>query len=177
MKDGLIGFQIPILGLEQGLHHYDFQCDKAFFDSFEKSLVEDGEFKVSLDLEKKLDNIEMNFAIDGFIRTSCDRCTAPILLPVAGTAHLLLKYAEKESEEDEIIFIVRDRDSFNVADFIHESIVLSLPFSNTYNCEEDDPKPCDDKVLAVLKEQTKKIKPKKEENPIWESLKDLNLDN
>lgn len=177
MKDGLIAFQIPILGLEQGLHHYDFECGDEFFNSFEKTLVENGNFDVHLVLDKKMDNIEMDFTFRGFINTSCDRCTAPIRLPVSGNANLLLKYAEKEAEEDEIVFIVRDRDSYNVADFVHESIELALPFSNTYDCEKEVPKPCDQKVLDLLKEQSKKTKIKKEENPIWDTLKDLNLEN
>jgi len=128
-------------------------------------------------LDKKADTIEMVFNIQGTIETIRDRCTAPISLPITGNALLVLKYAEKESEEDEIVFITRDRDSFNIADFLHESIELLLPFSNTYDCENTTPKPCDEKVLELLKAQSKKIKIKKEDNPIWDSLKDLNLEN
>lgn len=177
MKDGLLPFQIPILGLELGPHSYHYICNDEFFASFEKTLVESGAFEVELELEKNANDIEMNFSISGFLHTDCDRCTAAIRLPLSGEAELVLKYGEKESEDNEIIFITRDRDSYNVADFIHESIELLMPFSNTYDCENDDPMPCDFKVLNLLEEQAKKIKTKKEENPVWDSLKDLNLDN
>lgn len=177
MKDGFISFQIPILGLDQGEHRYNFRCENDFFASFEKTLVDNGLFEVEMVLDKKVDTIEMVFNIQGTIETICDRCTAPISLPIKGNALLVLKYAEKESEEDEIVFITRDRDSFNIADFLHESIELLLPFSNTYDCENTTPKPCDEKVLELLKAQSKKIKIKKEDNPIWDSLKDLNLEN
>lgn len=177
MKEGLIAFQIPILGLELGHHSYQYTCNNNFFTSFETTLVDKGEFEVRLELEKMADNIEMIFFISGVLLTDCDRCTAAIRLPIAGEAQLVLKYGEKESDDNEIVFITRDRDSYNVADFIHESIELLLPFSNTYECEKDDPMPCDFKVLDLLKEQAKNIKTIKTENPVWDSLKDLNLDN
>ena len=177
MKDGLLPFQIPILGLALGHHSYQYTCNDDFFASFEKTLVEKGEFEVVLGVEKRTNDIEMNFFFFFVLNTDCDRCTAAIQLPINGEAQLVLKYGEKESDDNEIIFITRDKDSFNVADFIHESIELCLPFSNTYDCEKDNPMPCDFKVLDLLKEQAKNIKTKKTENPVWDSLKDLNLDN
>lgn len=176
MKEGLVAFQIPVYGIEQGVHSYHFHCGDSFFASFEKSLIENGEFEVDMSLEKKSDTIELAFSIHGNIMTNCDRCTARIQLPIKGDAELMLKYAEHEKEEDEIVFISRDRDTYDVSEFLHQSIELLLPMSNTYDCENDNPRPCDDRVLEVLNEQSKKTKTKEEENPLWDQLKNLNLD-
>ena len=175
MQEGFLPFNLPILGLHQGIHIYEFQCDQSFFKSFDTSLVEEGNFHVDLSLDKKIDMLILNFSFKGAIATSCDRCLAPIQLPVEGGQQLILKYAEGISDDDEIVFIEKDLDHYNVAEYIHEIIELSLPIINKYDCEAEKNPPCDFKVLKVLEERS--TKEDKEENSLWDSLKNLNINN
>ncbi|HMG16336.1 MAG TPA: hypothetical protein VK590_12850, partial [Saprospiraceae bacterium] len=94
---------------------------------------------------------------------------------VKGSEQLILKYAEGVSDDVDIIFIEKDRDHFNVAEYIHEIIELALPIINKYDCEVEKVRPCDFKVLEVLEEQSGLEN--KEENPLWDSLKNLNINN
>ena len=173
MKEGFLPYDLPILGLLPGTHTYEFQMDQDFFNLFEKSLVEEGKFNVDLVLEKKTDMILLDFTFQGTVNASCDRCLAPIQLPVEGSHQLILKYGQAKEEDEDVVFIERDQDHYNVAEFIHEIIELGLPISNTYDCRSEKIRPCDESVLKVLEEQ--QTKEMKDENPLWDSLKNINI--
>ena len=173
MKEGFLPYNIPILGLLPGTHEYEFQIGNDFFEMFEKSLVEDGNFKVDLILEKKTDMIILDFTFSGNVGTACDRCLASINLPVEGEHQLILKYGQPKAGDEEVVFIERDQDHYNVAEFIHEIIELGLPISNTYDCRSEENRPCDESILQKLEEQQRKEM--NDENPLWDSLKNINI--
>ncbi len=174
MKSVFLPLQIPILGLNEGIHNYTFSCGHEFFQEFEDSLIHDGDFEVKLVLDKKSTLIELNFQYQGSMTLSCDRCLTPISFPLESKSILWLKYADKDKEEeDEIVFIKRDTDHFNVADYIHETLCLSLPISIRIDCESMDPKPCDMKVLSKLIDNSRIEK--QETNPLWDSLKNIDI--
>ncbi len=175
MQEAFLPFNLPILGLHQGIHEYEFRCDPAFFKLFEKSLVESGNFHVNLSLDKKIDMLVLDFGFTGAVAATCDRCLAPIQLPVEGGDQLILKYADGVSDDVDIIFIQKDRDHYNVAEYVHEIIELALPIINKYDCEAEKIRPCDFKVLEVL--EARSAIENKEGNPLWDSLKNLNIDN
>jgi uncharacterized protein len=174
-------FSLPIKGLKNGVHEYDFAIGSDFFKNFESSPVEEGNFNVHLTLDKRDSFFELSFDIDGTIRTECDRCTATIDLPVVDSQYLTVKYSIEEKEEDaEIAYITHDTSEFNVAKYIYEYISLAVPFHKAYDCENDDPMPCDFDVLnrinpTPLESESEPIDKKK--NP-FDDLKGLfNSDN
>lgn len=141
-------FSLPIKGLKNGVHEYDFEIGSDFFKNFESSPVEEGNFTVHLTLDKRDSFFELSFDIDGTIRTECDRCTATIDLPVVDSQYLTVKYSIEEKEEDaEIAYITHDTSEFNIAKYIYEYISLAVPFHKAYDCENDNPMPCDFDVL------------------------------
>jgi uncharacterized protein len=174
MKSVFLPLQIPIYGLNEGIHNYTFGCDHGFFEAFEDSLIHDGDFEVKLVLDKKSTLIELNFQYIGSVTLSCDRCLAPITFPLETQSLLYLKYSDSEKEsEDEIVFIKRDTDHYNVADHIHETLCLSLPISVRIDCESMDPKPCDMKVLSKLIDNSRIEE--QETNPLWDTLKNIEI--
>ena len=44
---------IPFIGLTEGLHQFEFEIDSTFFEQFDYSIIEEGDFKIKVDFEKK----------------------------------------------------------------------------------------------------------------------------
>jgi uncharacterized protein len=169
--DPMVEFSIPIQGLESGQHAFRFYITSDFFQHFDQSLVEEGQFEVALQLEKRTDMISCIFDVTGHMTTQCDRCLETIQLPIARQVPLLFKYADEEREEDEVVFIPRGIAELNMAKYIYEIIGLSVPLVRQYPCDEDENAPCNEDMLDILDE----FRPDggDEDNPIWDVLKGL----
>lgn len=172
----LTHFSIPIKGLENGLHTYQFKIDKAFFDNFENGLLSNGDFNVNLELDKKSNHIELQFDISGHLHTECDRCTANIELPLDGHHTLLVKYtAEEEKMDEEVWYITHDTSEINVSKIIYEFISLSCPLIKAYDCEYDEKPPCNQEVKSKLeKDDDEEVKGN---NPLKDMLSNLDFNN
>ena len=47
-------FTIPISGLKEGQHYFDFEIDKEFFEQFEESEVKEGKLTAVVEADKKI---------------------------------------------------------------------------------------------------------------------------
>ena len=168
--NALIEYLIPIRGLKIGLHHYNFQINQEFFSNFPDSLIDNGEFEVQLDFEKRIDLFELVFSYNGFFNTACDRCLVNIDFPIKGKNQMIIKFAEEFLEEAEVEYIPLKTEKLNVAKYIYEFICLAVPFVKVYDCQAEREKPCDEKMLAFL-EKEKAEKPVN--NPLWDNLKNI----
>jgi uncharacterized protein len=167
-------FIIPIRGLKIGIHTYEFDIDDAFFKLYESS-IEKAKFNVSLEVDKSYDFYHLTFDIEGTLNTECDRCLAEINLPIQETYSIMLKLsAEHQDDDAEIIYITSDDTEFSVANLVYDYIMLSLPYNNVYDCENDEEPPCDFDALDRLeKEEYNEEKEEPNEIPksIWDDLK------
>ena len=164
-------YSIPVLGLKIGIHHFRFSIDSAFLRRFEDSPVQDGEINFDLQLDKRSDMMMLDFALEGFVKAECDRCTATIDLPLKDARELIVKYGEAEGEEeDEVVFIGREASEFNVAKYLYEFTVLALPITNTYDCANDPNPPCNFEILNFLEKNADEQKL----DSVWDALRDIN---
>jgi len=169
--DTLLEFSIPVSGLKEGIHSFDFQLDSSFFEHFPESIIKKGSFWVQLNFEKRIDFYQMGFSFEGTIETVCDRCLAAINFPVKGENRLIIKFAEDFSEEGELIYIPHKTEKLNVARYIYEFIHLAIPFVKIYNCQEEIPKPCDEQVLQLLEKESQNTD--SADSSVWDQLKDI----
>ena len=170
-------FSLPIKGLKNGAHEFDFQVNADFFKQFEGSPIEKGNFDVHLTMDKRDAFFELVFDLDGTIETECDRCTASIALPFGDSHYLTVKHSiETQDEDAEVVFISPDASHFNVAQYVYEFICLSMPFHKVYDCENDETPPCDfsvlDRIADIVVEQEDEKKAEKNKNP-FDDLKNL----
>ncbi len=172
--DPLVSFVIPIKGLNDGKHEFRIDIDRTFFSQFEDSPIDDAEFKLLLQLDKRPGIIVLDFHYDGKVTTDCDRCLANIQLPIDDHQQLLVKYAEEDNNEDvDVIYISPDAPRLNVAQVVYEYICLSMPMIKVYNCTEEEFPPCDQSMLTYLENKTEENEEEKT-NPVWDALKNLN---
>lgn len=173
-------YVIPVAGLKIGEHSFDFDVDWVFFQQFENSPVEQGRFEVRVDLDKQHDHWIVKFLVDGFMDTECDRCMAPISLPVNGEHMLIVRYQDERREEEDdsdVIYVSREMHKWNVAQFLYEFILLSIPNRKVYDCEVEEPRPCDMKALELLETQESTQEEEEVQNPFKEALKNIDLKN
>ncbi len=169
----LKAFNIPFMGLKKDVHHFQYIIDSNFFQEFENSPIEEGVLEVDLEFNKKHNFFELNFQIEGKIRTQCDRCSDDFYMAIdfEEEAIVQMQNAENTSDEKEldILTIPNDSTAINVAHLIYEITVLSLPIRK--NCSEDsvDGKKCNPKVLKILN-RNNQSKEEETTDPRWEAL-------
>lgn len=148
--DHFVQYSIPLQGIGNGIHDYQFSIGNAFFNKFEDSLIKQGSFKVELTLDKRDDMLVLDFDVTGYLNTTCDRCTANIKLPISRFDQIIVKYRDEATADTEIVYISSKAPELNVANMIHEVICLSIPIQHLYECEEDENPPCNQDILDQL---------------------------
>jgi uncharacterized protein len=169
-------YSIPIQGLKIGIHRFSYDLDRDFFRHFEESPVAEASMHIDLQFDKRSDMLVLDFTLRGHVRTECDRCTAPINLPLEDERQLVVKYGEPDEADDaddEVVFISREASEFNVAQYLYEFTVLALPITNTYDCQDDPVPPCNFEILNFLKAESEA----NQSNPAWDALKGFEKDN
>lgn len=162
-------FSIPLKGLADGYHRFEFSIDNAFFKSFENSLIKDGKFTISMDLDKRPSLIVLDFEINGIYSANCDRCLSSIQMPMDTSYQLLVKRSLEVDNDPDVMYIDPDAHEFNVASEIYEIIHLAIPLMKVVDCGPGEEAFCNQKVLDKFEIQNEQ----EEKNPLWDSLKDI----
>lgn len=181
----LAKYDIEIQGLKLEKYVYEFESDGAFFGVLSQDLIESGQFKAVLQLEKTSTMVIMDFKIAGEIDLICDRSLDEFKEPIDLTERLIIKFGDHDEElSDEIMLIRHETARVNVAQVIFDFIALSLPMkrlhprfrayeSNEADFEEEGilvfSSDSTQKVVSFDKEQT----PTSTTDPRWEALKNL----
>ena len=181
---GLLEYRIPFVGLQMGIHYFNYEIGDDFFQAFEDGLVRQGRVFVDLALEKRERVMTLTFDIGGQVHTECDRCLAPLNLPIHGHFKVYVKIGREGTVEDEdVIVIAPEATHLDLALHMNEFIQLSLPMIR--GCEEIAiaNRPCNLEVLNRLEGENLENKEVKEEQiqkdlpqPVdqrWEKLRNL----
>lgn len=123
-------YNIPLRGLSEGKHEFEYSLDKGFFSLIDDGTadIKKGNLKVAVSLKRTSVAFELNFAILGNVNVPCDRCLDDISMDVDTKNKLIVKFGKEYSEEnDEIVIIPEEDGEINIAWFLYEFIVLSLP--------------------------------------------------
>ena len=161
-------YSIPIRGLYDGLHRYEFEIGEDFFRLFEASPIGEGSFHVAMDIDKNKDLSTVSFSINGWMREVCDRCLVDIRLPVVSSCSAILKKGEGDDIDPDLIYIPEEAHEWNIAHLIYDYICLSIPFRKTIDCKKLSPSPCDQEILKKIQNYGPS-----EDNSVWDVLKDF----
>jgi len=172
-------FTIPFAGLKQGEHHFEFKIDSKFFTHFEYEEFHNVEVLAKALLVKNSNSLEFHFEIDGTVNVNCDVTNEPYDQVIHGAHHLVVNFGQEFNEDDDsLIIIPHNSHEINIAQYIYELIVLSLPAKLVHPGIEDGT--LDSEILKKLEELTPKSFEDKtsDENTDsrWEELKKLLTD-
>jgi len=171
-------YLIPFSGLKTGKHQFDYQLDNTFFKHFDYDEFNDASIKVNIVLEKKTTMLELDFKHKGTVNVPCDVSGEEFDLPIKGKFKLLVKFGDEFNDENEELLILPHGEfQFSVAQYIYETIVLSVPLRREHPGIKDGSLSEVIKKLESLAPKKEKAEEQKDDiDPRWENLKKLLTD-
>lgn len=172
-------YLIPFVGLKIGKHQFDYQIDNTFFKNFDYDEYNAVSVKVDIVLEKKSTMLELDFKHKGTVNVPCDVSGEEFDLPIKGKLKLLVKFGDAFNDDNEELLILPHGEfQVNVAQYIYESIILSVPLRRVHPGIKDG-------SLTDVIEKLESLSPKENKqeeqqnndiDPRWENLKKLLTD-
>ena len=172
-------YVIPFYGLKEGIHEYDFEIDDSFFEYYQNQDIPGGELKIQIVLDKKSSLLELEFFIKGEMEVLCDRCLETFSNDVDIHEKLFFRFGEHHEElSDNLIVLGNNETRINVAEYLYEFAVLSLPIQKFHPENEYGESTCDKEMLKKLNEHKKNEDPANDDiDPRWEKLKNIKKNN
>ncbi|NDV94112.1 DUF177 domain-containing protein [Dysgonomonas sp. 521] len=183
-------YNIPLRSLSEGKHEFGYDLDNKYFALIDDGTadIKKGDLKVALSLKKTSVTFELNFETKGTVHVPCDRCLDDIGMEVDTKNKLIVKFGKEYSEEsDEIVIIPEDDGEINIAWFLYEFIVLSLPTKRVHpagtcnkamssKLNKHRAKSSDDDSDDELDDDADLEDDSSFSDPRWDSLKDVSVD-
>jgi uncharacterized metal-binding protein YceD (DUF177 family) len=182
MKD-LKLFTIQYVGLKEGVHRFDYNIDRSFFEHFGYEDFNTSSVEIALDFVKKSTLMELHFESSGSVNVNCDVTNEPYDEPINATFDLVVNFGnEFNNDNEELLVLPYGEYELNVAHYIYELIVLALPSKRVHPGVADGTLKSDilDKLeeLSIPSQDIKEDKTeiKTDTDPRWDSLKKLLTD-
>ena len=159
---------IPISGLSEGVHQFDFQIEDAFFEHFEASPIKKANLRVDFYFEKQMSMYVLIFEVNGKVSVECDRCLEEFEMPIKSSNTLIAKFDASEADDAEVIYIPQTAIEIDVTEFIYEFIVLSVPLMRKH---QDAGEECPEDVFSYLDNEEEAVDETPKNNPFLDALK------
>ena len=169
-------YRIPFSGLSTGKHSFDFDIDEKFFACYEHSLVQDGNLKAVVELQKQENMLIAHFDIQGTIKLTCDVCLSTFDSPVHIKERALVKFSDEDWNEntEEVITLSKNDYELDIAPLLYEYINVAVP---PYpKCSENgNGITCDPEMLGMIQNEEESSSEEDNDNidPRWEALKNI----
>jgi uncharacterized metal-binding protein YceD (DUF177 family) len=164
-------YNIPLSGLKEGLHTFDFEINKEFFEKFEGSEINEGELVAGITVEKRSTHADLRIKISGTVRIVCDRCLDMFDYPLSSENRILVKFATKSEEIDpDILYLPHGENELDLQQHIYEFIMLALPIRKIHPNDSDGKSKCNPAMLQKLNDLRAE---EPESDPRWDQLKKL----
>ncbi|MDR0415561.1 MAG: DUF177 domain-containing protein [Prevotellaceae bacterium] len=172
--DNRHSYSIAYGSLPQGKHTFELEVSSDFFRLFEGSEISEGQVSVHADAEKTGSFMTLMFSMKGSVKVACDRCLDEFFMPVAFDGKLTVTFdgsAEEDSfSEDEVMNMKPGDTEVDLAQYIYESICLSLPMQRLHPCDEQGMSGCNSEMLAKLQELQQEAQRIRNESSPWSKL-------
>ena len=173
-------YLIPFIGLKLGKHHFEYQISNAFFEIFDYNEYQDSNIKVNVVLEKKSTLLELSFKHKGVVNVPCDLTSEDFDLPIKGQMKLIVSFGEEfNNENEELLILPHGEFEMDIAQYIYEMIVLSVPLRRVHPGVKDGSLKTEALTKLnelTVKEEKEEIKEKENIDPRWDKLKQLLTD-
>ncbi|WP_177761321.1 YceD family protein [Flavobacterium sp. I3-2] len=182
-------FLIPFIGLKDGKHQFEYHINKSFFDLLDYEDYNEVDVNVDLVLNKKATMLELSFNHKGTVNVPCDVTNEDFDLEIEGNLNLIVKFGEEyNNDNEELLIIPHGEYQINVAHYIYEMIILSVPYKRVNpNLLEDildeddlDFLDFDDNEIEIEEDietsENENENTNKKIDPRWDKLKQLLTD-
>ena len=184
MKD-LKDFDISFIGIKDGMHQFEYEIDNKFFDFFNYDEFYNSKVKVVLSFLKKPTMFELTFNCNGWVEVDCDLTSERFHQPIDASMDLIVKFGDEYNDENEELVIIPHADyKINVAQYIYEAIVLTVPIKRIHPGVSDGTLQSDvlDKLRELevknieeeqIEEEQQEIDTEEHIDPRWDKLKNI----
>ncbi len=132
-KSVLNTYKIDIFHLENKQYVHEFEGNNGFFESLNQELIQKGNFKATIVLNKNETMIQMMYHIIGSVELTCDRSLDLFDFPVDIIQKMILKFSDHNEEiTEELVLIDRNTQYINVAQDIFDFIGLQIPIKKLH---------------------------------------------
>ncbi|MDR1023269.1 MAG: DUF177 domain-containing protein [Prevotellaceae bacterium] len=167
-------YDIAYGSLPQGKHTFEFEVNDAFFRRFEGSEISEGQVSVHVDAEKTSNFMALQLGMEGSVKVACDRCLDEFFMPVDFEGTLTVCFSgdarDDDFSEDEVMNMKPGDTEVDLAQYIYESICLSLPMQRLHPNDDEGVSTCNKEMLAKLHELQEEAQRVKSENSPWSKL-------
>ena len=166
-------YNIEVIGLGNEKHTFDFVIDAVFFASFASDIIEKGNLKVNITIEKSETMIQTSLSAEGWVELACDRTLEKFNFDVKFEKPLFFKYGDTFEElSEDVIRIPSNLEAINFAQYIYEYIILSLPTKRLHPKFASEDETLEDEIVFYSEEENEE----QQENQTdvrWAALKNL----
>ena len=121
-------FTITFSGLKLGSHEFNYDLDDTFFELFEFSDYSDLKGVAQMKMLKSETVLDLDFSFNGSITAPCDVTNEAYTQELANSFSMQVKFGEEYNDEnDELLILPHGDHSFNIAQYLYELVVLSIP--------------------------------------------------
>lgn len=168
-------YAIPFVGLSTGKHLYKYEIGDSFFEEIDYSEIKKGSLKLDLTLNKQSVMLVLDFSIEGTVNIPCDRCNEYFDLEIKSENELGIKTGGDDISGDDIVSIPTTESEINIAEYIYEYIMLSLPIKRVHPDNKKGESTCNKEAMRIYNKYVKKEEEQKPIDPRWEKLAGLKL--
>ena len=167
----LESLKIDLKRLNEGDNALQFNLDSAYFEAIEAPEVRRGNVCVDLMIHRTENFSDLDFSINGTVMVPCDLCLDDMEQPIESDDHLVAKFGEDYSEDDDLVTVREDNAILDVSWFIYEFIELSIPLRHVHA-----PGKCDPAMMKILQEHSAARSGDEDTEPVdsrWAALKKI----
>lgn len=181
--------EIEFSGLKPGIYDFDFELDKSFFEPYSNEKLSNGDVNFHVKMEKTEHLMTLSLSFSGTVETICDRCLAPLTIPIEGEETMNVKFSDTAVSEsyDEIV-LPTNAYKVDLAQQFYEMAIVSMPLQCVHPDDEDGNPTCDPTMLQYISGSTDAGGNEEDDNvprdegadkddseidPRWEALKAL----
>lgn len=184
-------YKVPLKGLPEGTHEFEYRLGAQFFNDMENTDVRDSDIAVKLTVVYKNGRYDLNFVINGEVVVLCDRCLDDLHLPIDTSYHIMVEYGDDYNDDTDGLLIIPQSDAtLNVAYMVYDTVALAIPMKHVHPMGK-----CNRQMCALLRKH--RTRPQGEDaeleeelidemdsmtdsdapaDPRWNALKGLNVD-
>ncbi len=145
-------YQIPLSSLENEQHKFHFQAGKSLFDRFENDDLYKPGLSVDVELNKQSNQLEFSIHTKGQAEIQCDRCLDYFTHYFDLNEDILVRLTDETNFNINADYVTLDKDSqsIDLAYFIFEMIILSLPIKRVHPLDKNGNSTCNPEVTKHI---------------------------
>lgn len=141
------GFRIDLLSRDIDGKTFEYELTDDFFQQID-GIIQRGLLHTTVQvMGSQRSAFQFTIHSEGVVYAPCDRCLADIELRIDTTDRLAVKLGNEYSDEGDAVTVPEKESEIDIANFIYEFIVLSMPLKLIH-----EPGNCDEVMIARLNE-------------------------